>query len=60
MKDYKQNRYICNDCNWEWETLSVIIDADSEDCPSCGSFNTQEAVVSPEVRFVHFTDFDLN
>ena len=53
MKNYKTTRYICNECNWEWETLSVSFDEDdTEECPSCCSFSTREAVISDEMPFI--------
>jgi|TARA_R110001583_G_scaffold163805_2_gene316265 hypothetical protein len=53
MKDYKTTRYICNECNWEWETLSANPEEEViEECPSCGSFSTREAVISPEISFI--------
>ena len=60
MKDYQQIRYVCNNCSWEWETLSIIVENDCEECPNCGSFDTRESAIAPDVNFVHFTEFGLN
>ena len=53
MENYKTTRYICNECDWEWETLSVDFEEEViEDCTSCSSFNTREAVISAEISFI--------
>tara|TARA_R110000824_G_scaffold191101_3_gene372667 strand:+ start:1613 stop:1795 length:183 start_codon:yes stop_codon:yes gene_type:complete len=52
MKEYKTIRWICNECNWEWETLSDATDKqESEECLSCGSFDIRESVLSPKIDF---------
>ena len=53
MRRFKTIRWICNECEWDWETLSVIIDDNQEveQCPSCNSFYVREAVTAPSVKF---------
>ncbi len=54
MRRFKTIRWICNECEWDWETLSVIMDdeQETEQCPSCNSFDVREAVTAPSIQFV--------
>jgi|TARA_R100001530_G_C4316063_1_gene154412 predicted nucleic acid-binding Zn ribbon protein len=53
MKRFKTIRWICNECEWDWETLSVIVDEEqeTEQCPSCNSFDVRESIAAPSIRF---------
>ncbi len=53
MRKFKTIIWICNDCEWDWETVTVILDGEqpSEECPSCKSFDVRESVAAPSVRF---------
>jgi len=48
MKDYKEKRWICNECEWDWITLSAGDDTtDEEQCPNCNSFDIRESDAKP-------------
>ena len=53
MIRYKTIRWICNECEWDWQTLSVVIgdEQETEQCTSCNSFDVREAVTAPSIRF---------
>lgn len=52
MKDYTTSRWVCNECDWEWETLYVVTDDDNkEECPTCSSFDTRESAIAPSAIF---------
>jgi transposase-like protein len=50
MKNYNIKRWVCNDCAWDWNTLSV--GETNEECPSCNSFNVIRSTVSAEDDFL--------
>jgi len=53
MKQFKAIRWICNDCEWDWKTLAVNVkdSQETEQCPSCASFDVRESITAPSVKF---------
>ena len=53
--------YLLDDKGNEYaQIIVVLVENDCEECPNCGSFDTRESAIAPEVNFVHFTEFGLN
>ena len=50
MKNYNIKRWVCDDCAWDWNTLTV--GNTNEECPACNSFNLRESIVSAEADFL--------
>jgi len=46
MIDFKITYWFCNQCDHEWESVSVYDKEESEVCPNCGGFDTRESEVS--------------
>ena len=53
MKTFKTIKWVCTDCHWIWEVLSVIIDGEEvyEPCPACKSSETKQIISAPSVKF---------
>lgn len=53
MKKFKTIKWICLDCRWVWEVLSVFRDGEElyEQCTTCQSDNTKQIPSAPSVKF---------